>query len=426
MFHMKRKRYIHQIKKTAVASFSIVLCLLILNAPWAAQSESSAWNDEKPPYYYPSDMIVGGYTYADSCGTFHQMNVMAPLLTGGFVFARYGSRLVPQKEIDPIIDEEQKIPHHYWLVFIDGQGQVTTQHTIVGLPDQCTIEAITPAGDHFLLLVRLYLQDVWAVATVNTKGKGDIILQLSSDLYIQDAVPTPEGGWLLSGSQQFSNRRNAWAGLIGSDGSLKWTYVGEDTAKPFPEEYASNVYCWADENGLYLFGMTWLENNTHDYRFVKLSSGGTLLHETKLDYLEPEIVHHEGVFPVWGHNQLLLQLALEDTNKMVKWYLLCVDTFGKLLWCEEIQNSGIIVSVSKGYAVLGMEVRGQGSDRMLFERDFILMDTQGKILYQCPFGNGSALTNFNIVESADQTLWIFGELLNKRGFCAKLREGLWN
>lgn len=415
------------------ALYILLLITILTFSTWIVHAESeenvestpiprsaygNIWEDDAPPYLYPNDIIAKGCSYANICGTYHSAGVVSPLATGGFVIARYGSELVPKRELDLLYEYQHKILHQNWLVYLDDEGQVVAQHPIEWLSNDWFIEAIAPSEENCFLRLFNRKSDSWAIALVNSQGEGGITLQLPEDIYVQSAAPAPQGGWLLFGTQKSPTQWRAWAGLVGSDGTMQWTHVGEATEKPYPEEHASYVYCWADETDFFVLSVTWQGYTRHGYRFVKLNSEGLVLQENKLNSIDPAIMPHRGLYPVWAHDQLLI-LLFDDSSGGLNKTILCLNASGELLWQKEFPALGIPMALSKGYALITVDEQG-------YEKDFVLLNRQGEIICSVPFGKGALLSSCQIMESADQSIWIFGGLLNERDLAIKLHDNLWD
>lgn len=364
--------------------------------------------DAEPLFLLSESIMEISCRYAEYCDGFHGMGAIAPLPTGGFVLARYGTRLVSQTEQN-LQSGHDLLPYH-WLVTIDPYGCAATQQTIDWLDETWHIEAVTPSKDQFMLLLSPAREDIWAVALVDKEGNGNIVQQFSANIYIQDTACLPTGGWLLSGSQQINDQRKAWAVLLTPDGSIQWTHIGDNTKIPYPEEHASYAFCWVNNDGLFLFSITWKGDITSNYRLIQLSNEGAILQETPINI---GAAIQKGVYPIFAHNQLLIRRVENSGENDLRLELLCFNLSGQLLWQKKIVNTGILIPFSQGYIRISVDPQG-------YEQNLIFMDTEGRDLDFYNFGGGYQLADLQILEDSDRNPWIFGEVLNKFGFAVKL------
>ncbi|MFI5171673.1 MAG: MopE-related protein [Chitinophagales bacterium] len=252
----------------------------------------------------------------------------------------------------------------YWIVKLDGSGNIEWQNTIGGTGrDDCTSIAQTPDGGYIVSgnsespvsgdktepdLGGFY-GDYWVLKLNSTGG---IVWQNTiggnSDEQNSRILPTPDGGYILAGTSQSSisgdktvatdGYRDFWVLKLNAAGGIVWQKgFGFDDPDIFHDIILTpdGGYLMVGEKG---FG--------DDYYIVKINSVGTLLWErviggTSSDYGTTAAMLANGNYLIGGYSSS--DIGGEKTQFQIGGYdywLMELDDTGDIIWQKVVGAAG--------------------------------------------------------------------------------------
>ena len=334
----------------------------------------------------------------------------------------------------------------YWVLKLDESGNIQWQNTIGGSSLDELYAVIQTTDGGYLLegssssgisgdkSEANQNSDYWVV---KLNGSGNIMWQNTIGGNLDDnsysVIQTMDGGYLLGGSSNSDisgdktelskGGQDYWVVKLDESGNILWQKtIGGDN-----EDYLESVIQTSD--GGYLLGgvsdsdisgdkTESSEQYSQDYWVVKLDESGNIMWQNTIggnheDYLQSVIQTSDGDYLLGGYSISDISGDKTEASQGVEdYWVVKLDTSGNIIWDNTIGGNdvdyiySIIESTDSNYLIAGYsgsDVTGDKTEPCKGDNDYwmVKLDKSGSILWQKTIGGNDIEEPRSVIQTAD-------------------------